>query len=296
MTRLVHEERGLTLTELLAAMLLAVILFGAAVTTFVEFLDTSTRADQGTQSIETSRNTIERLAAQLRNAQSTGTTGAQPVQSYSDFDLVFLAPSQSAISTTNNPRGLVFHRYCLGNANNKSETLWYQTATFNSSTQSSAPPLDKCPSNNWPTKNMAARYLINRSNPVTPLFVPTVDGTGSVTAMTINARVDVNPDVRPLPTDLRSKIVLRNTNRVPTASVTCKGLANGHAVCDASASNDPDGQSLTYSWKMGTTQLSDTKYLLDYSPLPSGATRTFTVTVTDSGGATASDSESVTIP
>src|SRR5918999_2268674 len=121
MTRLVRDERGMTLTELLAAMMLAVILFGAAVTTFVEFLDTSTRADQGTQSIETSRNTIERLAAQLRNAQSTGTTGAQPVQTYGDFDLVFLAPSQSAISTTNNPRGLVFHRYCLGNANNKSE-------------------------------------------------------------------------------------------------------------------------------------------------------------------------------
>ena len=294
--RLIRDERGMTLTELLAAMMLAVILLGAAVTTFVEFLDTSTRADQGTQSIETSRNTIERLAAQLRNAQSTGTTGAQPVQSYSDFDLVFLAPAQSGTSSTNNPRGLVFHRYCLGNANNKDDTLWYQRATFNSSTQSTAPPLDKCPSNNWPTKTVAANHLVNRSNPVTPLFAATVDGTGSVTHMTINARVDLNPNVRPLATELRSKVTLRNVNRLPTAGISCKGLANGHAVCDASASNDPDGQSLTYSWKMGTTALSEKTYLLDYSPLTSGTQRTFTVTVTDSGGATASASQQVTIP
>ncbi len=277
-------------------MVLAVILFGAAVTTFVEFLDTSTRADQGTQSIETSRNTIERLAAQLRNAQSTGTTGAQPVQTYSDFDLVFLAPSQSGASSTNNPRNLVFHRYCLGNANNKSDILWYQTAPFNSSSQTTSPPLDKCPSTNWPNRSVAAKNLVNRSNPVTPLFAATVDSTGSVTHMTINARVDLNPNVRPLATELRSKITLRNVNRLPTANVTCKGLASGHAVCDASASTDPDGEALTYSWKMGTTALTEKTYQLDYSPLTSGTRRTFTVTVTDSGGATASASQEVTIP
>jgi type II secretory pathway pseudopilin PulG len=295
--RLVRDERGMTLTEVLASMFVAVILFGAAVTTFITFLDTSTRADHQTEAQDTARSTIERLSGQLRNGMSTGTNGAQPIQHLSDFDLVFLAPDAKGTATATNPRALTYHRYCLGNANNKGELLWYQTSPFSSAAQPTAPPRDKCPSTSWATRFRAADHLINRLNPVTPLFVPTLDTSGNVEHVSVNARIDWNTATRPLPVELQSKVTLRNLNRAPTASVNCKGLANGHAICDASASSDPDGQALSYAWAVNGTTLSNEKtYRLDYSPLAPGSVRTFTVTVSDSGNATAVASQSVTIP
>lgn len=294
--RLLRDEAGVTLTELLAAMVVAVILFGAAITTFVTFLGTSTRSDQEAQAQDTARSTIERLTSQLRNAASTGATGSQPIQSVSDFDLVFLAPANGVAATTTNPRGLAYHRYCLGNANNKSEVLWGQTAAYHSTSQATAPPTSKCPDVGWPNKTRMADHLINRSAPVTPLFVPTTVA-GEVTQIAINARVDWNMDTRPVATELRSEASFRNLNRGPTASMTCQGLANGHAICDASASSDPDGHALSYAWKVnGSTLTNEKTYRLDYSPLAKGAQPSLTVTVTDSGGATSTATRTVTIP
>ena len=294
--RLVRDERGVTLTELMAAMVVAVLLFGAAVTTFVTFLDTSTKADQQTQAQDTARSTIERLTSQLRNGMSTGSTGAQPIQLVSDYDLVFLGPAENVAANATNPRGLAYHRYCLGNANNKNDVLWYQTATYNSTSQATAPSTAKCPDIAWDNKIRSAEHLVNRVSPAVPLFLPTTTS-GAVTHVAIDARVDWNPNTRPPATPLRSEASFRNLNRGPAAAMTCDGLANGHAICDASASTDPDGHPLSYSWQMDGSAVTGQKtYRLDYSPLSSGSTRTFTVAVTDSGGATSSTSRPVYIP
>lgn len=294
--RLVRDERGVTLTELVAAMGVAVVLFGAAVTTFVTFLSTSSKADQETQAQDAARSTVERLTSQLRNAATTGATGTQPIQSVSDFDLVFLAPANGITASATNPRGLAYHRYCLGNASNKDEVLWHQTAAYHSTTQPTAPSTFKCPDVAWPNKMRLVEHLTNRSAPAVPLFVPTTVS-GEVTRVAINARVDWNADVRPQATELRSEASFRNLNRGPTASMTCQGLANGHAICDASASSDPDGHALSFAWKLnGSTLTGEKTYRLDYSPLSKGAQPTITVTVTDSGGSTATTSKTVTIP
>ena len=291
MRRIVADERGHTLTELLAAMSIAVILFGAAVVTFVTFLDTSRKSDNQVQAQETARKTMEGLTSLLRNSMSTGANGAQPIQSVSNFDLVFLATDvRTATSLTNNPRGLVYHRYCLGNANNKDETLWHQTAAYHSITRATPPATSKCPDVAWTTKERAATDLVNRIAPATPLFLPTTES-GVITRIAINAKVDLNPDERPLATELRSEASFRNVNRGPTASMTCKGLANGHAICDASSSSDPDGHALSYEWTVGGTLLTNEKtYRLDYAGLSSGTCRTVALKVTDSGGSTATTS------
>jgi prepilin-type N-terminal cleavage/methylation domain-containing protein len=293
--RIVRDERGVTLTELLAAMAVAVVLFGAAVTTFVTFLGTSTRSDQEAQAQDTARSTIERITSQLRNAMSTGATGSQPIQSVSDFNLVFLAPANNVVASTTNPRGLAYYRYCLGNVNNKSEQLWHQTAAYHSTSQATAPATSTCPDVAWPNKIRVASHVINRSAPVTPLFVPTTVS-GEVTQVAINARVDWNMDTRPVATELRSEASVRNLNRGPTAALSCQGLAGGRAVCDASGSSDPDGHALGYGWKVDTTTLATEKtYRLDYSPLSKG-NHSVTVTVTDSGGTTSTMTRSVVIP
>lgn len=297
MRRIASDEHGHTLTELLAAMSIAVILFGAAITTFVTFLETSRKSDNQTQAQDTARKTMESLTSLLRNSMSTGANGAQPIQSAADYDIVFLATdNRTAVNATNNPRGLVYHRYCLGNANNKDETLWHQTAAYHSVNRSTPPATSKCPDIAWPTKERAATHLTNRISPAVPLFIPTTEA-GVITRIAINARVDWNTAERPPATELRSEASFRNVNRGPTASMTCQGLANGHAICDASASSDPDGQALSYEWTVAGTLLSNEKtYRLDYAGLPPGATRTITVKVTDSGGSTSTTTKTVRIP
>jgi prepilin-type N-terminal cleavage/methylation domain-containing protein len=299
MRTLLRDQRGMTLTELMAAMFISIIIFGAAVTTFVEFLDVSTRSDNQNQAQDTARATIERLSSQLRNATATGSTGATPIESFAGFDFIFLAPLPNAtISSATNPRGLYHIRYCLTNLNTKNDILWFQTAPYNSTTQATPPPVTACPDTGWPTRTAVANHVVNRSVAGAPaLFTKRMDANGDTTHIVIKPIVDWNPNTKPEATTLLSTVNLRNVNRVPTASVTCQGLASGHAVCDASASSDPDGQTLTYAWTLdGTTLASEKTARLDYSPLASKSTHTIVARVTDPGGATATATRTVTIP
>ena len=108
--------------------------------------------------------------------------------------------------------------------------------------------------------------------------------------------MDVNTCSDPRATDLQSSVTLRNLNRQPTAGLNCQATTNGHAICDASSSIDPDGDNLTYSWTMDGSPLSAPTYRLDQSSLASHSTHSFTVTVTDSGGLTSSATRSITMP
>jgi hypothetical protein len=91
-------------------------------------------------------------------------------------------------------------------------------------------------------------------------------------------------------------VTLRNLNHTPTSALTCQAGQNGHALCDASASTDPDNQALAFSWKVDGTTVAETSYQLDQPSLASGSTHTFTVTVTDPGGLTANTSRTLTMP
>ena len=297
MTRLLRDERGVTLVELLAAIFIAVIIFGAAVTTFVTFIDVSTRSDNQTRSQDETRSTLERLSAQARNSMATGSAGATPIEALSDYDFVFLAPLvNTTTNATTNPRGLTHVRYCLPNAGAKNDSLFLQTVPYNSSTQATPPSRTQCPSNTWPNKTVVAEHFTNRSLNK-PLFTAINDSTGVTTHVRVRAIVDWNPNSSPDATELFTTINLRNVNRVPTAQMTCQGLANGHIQCDLSGSSDPDGQSLSYSWtRDGTTVAGATSVRLDHSPNVAKSVHTIIGRVTDPGGATATVTKTVTMP
>jgi Tfp pilus assembly protein PilE len=299
MSRL-REESGISLTEVMAAMVVAVILFGAAITTWVEFLDVSGRSESQTKAQDTARTTIERIGGHLRNAMTTGTSSAAVNASSSSFDLFFLTPLPGTTSTTTNPRGLSHVRYCLTNAGSKNDSIYFQTHPYDSVSQPNPPDTARCPSNAWDTKAPFVDHVVNRTAAGTPaLFTMKTDGATppSVTHVEIHPVVDWNADKSPDATELRSTVNLRNLNRAPTASLSCQGLANGHALCDGSASSDPDGEALTYSWAMnGTTLVNESSFRLDKYPLTSKTTYSFRLTVTDAAGVTATATRTVTMP
>jgi len=292
-----RDEQGISLTEVLVAMTLAVAVFGIAVASFSAFVNQRAQTDRGTESQDQARAAVDRMASELRSAMSPGGAGSQPIQQYSDFDVVFLAPFANA-SLVGNPRGLRHVRLCLDATNLNSGRLWRQTAPYGTGGLATAPPTTTCPSSAWPQRDLVVSNLVNhRESPPKPLFAATIDAAGQVTDVALRPVVDVDLGTGKPPTQLRTKVALRNANRPPNATLSCQGLANGHAVCDASGSTDPDGEALTYTWTMDGTDLpSEATYRLDKSPLAAGSQHIFAVTVKDSGGLTTTDTETVNMP
>jgi type II secretory pathway pseudopilin PulG len=294
-----RDEQGISLTEVLVAMTLAVVVFGIAVSAFSAFVNERARTDRRTESQDQARTAVTRVSADLRSAMSAGGAGSEPIQQRSSFDLVFLLPLRTATpaALATNPRGLTHVRLCLDASSGGDGRLWRQTAPYGTGSPT-APATSTCPSSAWPRQEVVASNLVNhRTSPATPLFTWTLDPAGQVTDVAVRPVVDVDLGTGKPPTQLRTKVALRNSNRPPTAALNCQGLANGHAVCDASGSTDPDGEALSFTWTMDGTPLPlEATFRLDQPSLPSGSSHVFTVTVKDSGGLTTTETRTVVMP
>jgi type II secretory pathway pseudopilin PulG len=289
-------ERGFMLTELLIACVMTVAVLGAAVGVFAKFANEQSRTEKQGRAEDAARQVLDRITSDLRSAMSDGTSGSQPIEIYSSTDLVYLAPSASA-SLTNNPRGLVHTRYCLDITNAQNEVLWYQTLGYDSQSRKTPPSSTSCPNSAYTTQQAVASFIVNQlQSPAKALFTTPTDSSGNVIDVYLRAYVDVDPAKDPAATDLQSSVTLRNLNHPPTAQINCQGTANGHALCDASASVDSDSQSLSFTWKMDGNTVTGTSYNLDQAGLVSKSSHTFTVTVTDSSGVSSSASQTVALP
>ena len=289
-----RSERGVSLIEILVTITVGIVVLGGGVAALTSFLSQSATADRRSDAQDSARSAIDQLAIQLRSAMSAGAPGNQPIEDVSDYSIVFLAPARSP-SLANNPLGLQHVRYCIGNGGRGEASLFRQTAPYNTGSNRNWPSTTGCPGGGWPNKLELGGYIVN-STQNAPLFTPTVDASGNVTSLSIEAVVDIEPLRDPPATRLRTAVELRNVNRPPDAVLSCQPVSNGHVLCDASGSSDPDGQMLSYSWSMDGMKLAGTGYRLDQGGLAPGSQHTFEVSVSDSGGLSTTTSRSVTMP
>jgi hypothetical protein len=292
--RLIRDERGISLMEMLLASTLMLVLLGAAITPFVVLQGTDRVAQNHNDSQDNARTTLDTLQHQLRNIAGQ----SQLINRAAAYDLVFETVDATAKPAgSKNDRNIMRVRYCLdttsAGATVSNGRLWEQdlrwtTAAVNSSMPSSA----SCPDNAWGTSSrVVAGFITNKTttskrSAVAPLFAyypvlsatPTTAELHTVTQVRVDLFTDRRISESPIETELTTGVFLRNQNGPPTASFTATPGTAGtkQIILNAGASTDPENLPLTYRWCDVTTVATCD----DTTKVGSGASYTYTAPVT----------------
>jgi type II secretory pathway component PulJ len=303
------QDQGSTLIELLVAMALAMVVFGATLTALDVFQSNSRVDVLRNETQDNARNTIDRIARELRNVAAPKSEPELPgaLEQAESYSVVFQTiDATAAPEASKNTSNAMRVRYCLNDTVPNNEVLWKQITRWESVKAPEPPaPTATCPdlvAGHWQSSSRLADHITNRAGGQTrPVFTYGPAGWGEVAQIVTvepNLYLDLKPGGRPGETQLSSAISLRNANRQPIAAFTATEV-NGHILLNASESVDPDGLALSYKWSEGASE--------NETPLPSTAqqyetvllvpksTHTFWLKVTDPGGLNTSTKKTVTM-
>jgi len=300
-----RSEAGFTLIELLVAVTISMLVLGATLDVFAGFASSSRATDVKNDAQAHVRQSMGQLVRELRNAVNSGTPVPAPVEKATAYDLMFqTVEHEPAPAGSANALNLKRVRYCLDNTVPSRERVWKQTQRWTTASAPAAPSTAGCPNpawNTWGAPVAMADRVVNldqgQSRPVWVFSYSPVGSTALTDIIGIQTSLFVNPEpARPrAAAELTSAVRLRNANRTPSAAFTAT-QQNGHVILNASPSQDPEGQALTYQWSINGSVISGaTSFRLSYPGLASGTTHTFTLKVTDPGGLSAQLSQAVTV-
>lgn len=226
-SRLVHEQRGVTLVELMVVIVLSGIVMGTTLTTFTQFERTTGVNQRQNEAQEQVRVGLAGVARELRNLASPTDQLPEAVVHADAQDLVF-----QSVSSTETRRV----RYCT---NQGAGRLWRQVQY-----EPFSDPSTSCPDSAWGSERTSVENVTNATRPV---FAYNAADTASITEITTTLWVDVNPGAPPQESTLQTSIFLRNQNRAPAAQFTA-AVSGSTVVLNASGSADPEGKALTHYW------------------------------------------------
>jgi prepilin-type N-terminal cleavage/methylation domain-containing protein len=310
----VRDERGFTLVELLVAMAITTVVFGATLSV-LDVFQSNNRFDQlRNENQDTARTILDRLSRQLRNIVARTTSlGAVPgaLEQAEEYAITFQTIDNS--KATNEKRTMRV-RYCLDDSNPENEILWEEVQHWETA-EPALPSSTSCPdrtSGDWTSLTQVVQHVTNRigdqgtvKEPNRWLFTYSAKETPEILSIEANLFLNINPkQTRPGESQLTSGVSLRNANRVPVAEFTPTVEGNHEVHLNASASYDPDGLSLTYKWwdngeeLLTTSQQYETKVTCETTKeagFCAPTTQKFRLKVTNPGGLSAEAEETVKI-
>jgi hypothetical protein len=210
-------------------------------------------------------------------------------------------------------------RYCLNSSTPSNATLYMQTQTWTTAVGPSVPNDNgACPnkstSSGWQTPAGATtdyqqvvtnvtNGIVNQSRPVSAVFTYAPLGStapAQINFVDVDLFLNLSPGKPQDETEMKSGIFLRNSFAAPIASfIVDQTTAN--VALNASGSSDPNGQALTFQWSLNGSVVSTAtgqQWVAgpkDSTAFPKGSSQTFALTVTSTGGLSATTSQTVTI-
>jgi len=273
-------ERGeVSLTAVLMACTLLVVVLGATLGMFEGFIAKAGDQTRRTDSQDAARSAVDRIARDLRNLASPTPDQPQAVDLATGRDLIFKTVDAAGPNAGTNATNTKRVRYCLDGAGSMLE----QTQTWTTATIPAVPSVSGCPAAGWTGTAIAATSLVNGTT--NDVFTYNSAVLTDISAIHVDLLVDTDIARLPPATSLSTGVFLRNQNRRPTASFSWAGTSGG-VVLNGSASVDPEGDPLVYTWFDGAVQVG-TGITFTYKPLAAGSIHQISLKVSDPAGLTA---------
>jgi hypothetical protein len=304
--RLVREQSGVMLLEMLLAATLMILVMGATFTSLSTFENTSRINELQNDNQEDIRAAVDQISRELRNHAVATQQAPNGIISFTPYDLVFQSVAATKPASTANDQNINRVRYCLDYSKKRNEKLWYQEQTWTTAAPPAVPSTASCPDPAWGNQRFIADLITNRfqsNNPNLnrdrPVFTANNANIGQITRVSITLWLDSTPGGGPAnapdEAEINSGIFLRNQNQPPTASFTASVTGSRHIIVNASNANDPENQSLKYAWTdNGVTVPGANGQTADFTA--TSGSHTVALTVTDPGGLSATTSQTVTVP
>ncbi|HYF28167.1 MAG TPA: hypothetical protein VD931_20650 [Baekduia sp.] len=298
MTRLRDQRGEVSLTELLVAAVLMLIVGSAALLGMETFRRVEHTTTQRNDAQDHARAALDRMSRQLRNLASPTPSQPQAVDRATPYDAIFQTVDPVGPNAGTNATNVERVRWCL-DAGTPTAKLWMQRQTWTTALPPAVPSSTACPAPtgggaNWADAQVVAEHVVNRRDGLDrPLFSFNSATPTDISALHADVVIDRDPGAGAAETRLSTGVYLRNQNRRPTAAFTATRSAQG-IVLNGSLSSDPEADGLRFQWYVGGTAIDGADEVVYTMPATAGQSYSIKLVVEDSAGLDGSTTQVVT--